>query len=692
MKISLVTSPHLDHSVFHRGADRSVATESIDYAQRFAPMGLISLACAVEGKAMVEIADINKMINSRRLPMSSSFYDEAAEWLLGGSPDLIGFMTETDSYHHLLRICERIKARRPAVLTALGGVHASAAHSETIRDFPAVDFIVRGEGEEAFRSVVDALKEGGDLSRAHNVTFRQGGHVVSTSDLPLISDLDTLPFPDFSRIELDPQDIIYVEIGRGCPFRCNFCFTAPYWQRKHRIKSGERVLRELRYFKERYGRTDFNFTHDLLTTDRRWVLAFCQLLDASGLNVTWTCSSRTDTIDEEQIYWMKRAGCRDIYFGVEAGTQEMQARIDKNLDLAEAESIITRATEEGIGATVGFIAGLPGESDVSLRGTLNQAFKFLALPGAIVHLFGFNPYRGSPHYDRLSSILIFDDHFVDFPLSEDVHAENCSLMSAHFEIFSRYSRLAYYEGLTIGIIRAADEFFPMVNALRPLMLRLHARGADPLDILIGWTSWIAERNRIRGRSGARLYQGAIADFLEFLERHLSERDLLDDATGEMIRWELRKDLFRSRTHRPVSLPEWQGYAASTLFTNHSLVVDQFEHAGEFLGDDDGEAPRIYAFYVLQDGTPQIARLAPITALVLDLAAAGVDEGALLEGLGRQARNSEEENDSIRTQILALVEQLKSAGMLVHPGQVAGEESEQRNGHEGIKPGYIPVLD
>lgn len=689
MKISLVTSPHLDHSVFHRGADRSVSTESIDYAQRFAPMGLISLACAVESEATAAIADINKAINSRRLPMSSRFYDEAAEWLLAGSPDLVGFMTETDSYHHLLRICERIKARRPGTLTTLGGVHASAAHWETIRDFPAVDFVVRGEGEDAFRSVVDALKRDGDLGRAHNVTFRQGEHVVSTNDLPLIPDLDTLPFPDFSRIDLDPQDIIYVEIGRGCPFRCNFCFTAPYWQRKHRIKSGERVLRELRYFKERYGRTDFNFTHDLLTTDRRWVLEFCRLLDASGLRITWTCSSRTDTIDEEQIYWMKRAGCRDIYFGVEAGTPEMQARIDKNLDLEEAERNITRATEEGIGATVGFIAGLPGESDVSLRGTLNEAFKFLGLPGAIVHLFGFNPYRGSPHYDRLSSILIFDDHFVDFPLSEDVHAENCRLMAAHFEIFSRYSRLAYYEGLTIGIIRAADEFFPMVNALRSLMLRVHARGADPLDILIGWTSWIAERNRSQGRSGARLYQGSIADFLEFLESHLRQRDMLDDATREMIRWELRKDLFRSRGHKPSTLPEWKGYPGTTLFTNHSLVMDRFDHAGEFLGEEGSQGESGYAFYALQDGNPRVARLGPLGRLVLDLAAGGVDESELLHGLlggGREPRG-----DAAAMGIIELLEQLKAAGMLLYAGGAA-PRSGRVEGHEGIKPGYIPILD
>ncbi|HET6979910.1 MAG TPA: radical SAM protein [Pyrinomonadaceae bacterium] len=688
MKVLLVTSPHLDHSVFHLGAGRSTASKSARYAQSFAPMGLVSLAGAVESEATVQIADINKSINQHVLSMSRDFYDEAAEWLLGYQSDLIGFMTESDSYHHLLRICQSIKSRKPQTLTVLGGVHATAAHYETLRDFPCVDFILRGEGENAFRSLLDTLKSGGDLTKVGNLSYRHVDEIVSTIGEPLIENLDILPFPNFSYLKLEPEDIIYLEVGRGCPFKCNFCFTAPYWQRKHRIKSPARVMRELAYFKNEYARTDFNFTHDLLTTDRRWVLEFCRTLAESDLNVTWTCSSRTDTLDEEQIYWMQRAHCRDIYFGVETGTSEMQARINKNLNLEEAERIIGRSIEAGIGATVGFIAGLPGESDTSLRGTLNEALYFLGLPKTTVHLFGFNPYRGSPHFEQIKSRLVFDDHFVDFPLSDEVHTENCELMRSHFEIFSRYSRLASYEGLDVGMIRAADEFFPMVNALRQLMLRVHTMGVDPLNILIAWTNWIASKNRRRSNLPARLYQGTVTEFLGFLETHLRSNALLDPATEEMIRWERHKDVFRSNSNLP---PIVNSDDDGAMYTNPSMLTDHFERVAEFLPNSGTAKTGTFGFYARRDGTPAIVHLEEIALLILDLAKLGVDPAELLDEIEAMVDTNIAASVPGREALVMLLGELESLELLVSPS-IPDELTGARNvKHEGIKQGYIPLV-
>jgi radical SAM superfamily enzyme YgiQ (UPF0313 family) len=667
MKILLVTSPHLDHSAYHRGGDKSSQPGSIRYAQSFAPMGLISLAGAVESDAEVQIADINKAINDCLLPMSPEFYDVTADWLVSYDSDIIGFMTETDSYHHLLRISRKIKERKAGIQTLLGGVHATAVHHETLRDFPTVDFVIRGEGENAFLSFVQALKMGSDLSKVGNLTYRDGNNIMSTQGLPLIENLDHLPFPDFSRLKLAADDVIYVEIGRGCPFKCNFCFTAPYWQRRHRIKSPGRILTELAYFKTTYGRTDFNFTHDLFTTDRRWVVDFCQQLHKSKLDVTWTCSSRTDTLDEEQIYWMRRAGCRDIYFGVETGTDEMQAKIEKNLDLEKADQIIRRSAEEGIGATVGFIAGLPGESDFTLRGTLQKAFYFLGLPGTTVHLFGFNPYRGSPHFEKIKPMLMFDEHFVDFPLSEQTHAENCQLMSSHFEIFSRYSRMTTYDGLRVGTIRAADEFFPMVNALRSLMLRIASRGVDPLDLLISWTDWIEAKNRQGHNLVARLYQGEIADFIEFLSLYLEDQGVLDEVTEEMIRWEQMKNIFRSQVFPSTQQMPPSKRADAVLVTNPSVHIAHFKHTNIFLTNTESNKPGAFAFYAHCDGTPAIVRLEPLMLLVLNIANEGSTSYDLLdtvEELAGVGKGSE----PARTAFLNLIDNLGRLDLLVSANQ------------------------
>jgi len=692
LKILLVTSPHLNHSVFLTKADRTTTSDSTRYAQNFVPMGLISVACAVKLEATVKIADINKAINQHLLPMSRDFYDETANWLLGYGADLIGFMTEADSYHHLLRTCTAIKARSPQTLTLLGGVHASTVHDETLRNFQDVDLIVRGEGEKPFYSLIKTLKSGGNLAEVNNLSYRDGSRIASTALLPLIDDLDTLPFPDFPCFEMTPDDIIYLEVGRGCPFKCNFCFTASYWQRKHRIKSPARVMRELSYFKTEYGRTDFNFTHDLLTTDRRWVIDFCRQLSATDLNVTWTCSSRTDTIDEEQIYWMRRAGCREIYFGVETGTSQMQTKIDKNLDLDNAQYIIGKSTEAGIGVTVGFIAGLPGESAVSLRGTLNKAFYYLSLPESTVHLFGFSPNRGSPHFEQIKAELIFDDHFVDFPLSDEVHAENCRLMQRHFEMFSRYSRLASYEDLDVGVIRAADEFFPMVNALRQLLLRIYARGIDLLDLLIAWTETIASKNRQRGSPSARLYQGTLNNFLGFLEIYLSTKDLLDVATAEMIRWELHKNVFRTETNPPPFVQSSETEETSgehKLYTNPSILTDYFEHASEFLPENNTLKAGTFAFYARRDGTPSVAYLEEIALLILELAKQGIVGNELLDEIEKFVDDPNDDSLSGRHALASLIEQLENTDLLI-PATLSNEVMIEMNAtHEGIKRGYIP---
>jgi radical SAM superfamily enzyme YgiQ (UPF0313 family) len=620
MRVSLVTSPHLDHSVFHRRESGVRPNGRTRFAQCFAPMGLLSLAGQIEPVAPSVIADVNKAINSQRLPMSPSFYDATAEWLLEADPDLVGIMTEADSYHHVVRIAQALKARRRSVLTVLGGPHASAVHRETLELFAGVDYIVRGEGEIAFEQLVRALGGGGDVSGVGNLTYRSGGRDIATNaELPLIADLDTLPWPDVARIDLAPEDIVYLEVGRGCPFRCNFCFTAPYWKRKHRIKSAERVIAELVYFRDRYGRTDFNFTHDLLTTDRRWVLDFCRKAVARRLGVTWTCSSRTDTIDQEQIEWMRKAGCRDIYFGVEAGTAEMQAKIDKHLDLVQSRAIVRAAVDEGIGATVGFIAGLPGESAVTLRGTLGEAFHYLSLNGTTVHLFGFSPYKGSSQFPQIDSELVLDDRFIDFPLSDAVHTENAVLMREHMDVFARYGRLRTFDGLPEEIVRTAEEFFPIVNALRPLMLHLVERGLDPFETLLAWSRWIGDANARAGHAASGMYAGTIDQFIAFLTSYLPATPHWDGVVVEMLRWEKTKNVLRTHT-LAARLPQALAVADSIALTrNPTLLMERFRYARSFVPDAGADVADSFGFYLHADGSSAIVALGELAALILEVA-------------------------------------------------------------------------
>jgi radical SAM superfamily enzyme YgiQ (UPF0313 family) len=652
MRVSLVTSPHLDHSSFAHS--RSDVNGRL--AQTFVPMGLISIAATVDRSSHVHILDINKAINSQRLPMSDSFYDVTAEWILETQPDMVGFMTEADSYHHLLRILQSIKNRMPSITTVLGGVHATAVHYETIMEFAAVDLIIRGEGELAFPNLVRALIKSDELSTVSNLTYRDKSLVRSTSDAPLIHNLDELPFPQFEKLQIEKEDAIYLEIGRGCPFKCNFCFTAPYWKRKHRIKTPTRIIQEIDYLSHHYGRTDLNFTHDLFTTDREWVIRFCKEIVSKRVSVTWTCSSRTDTLDEEQLYWMKAAGCRDIYFGVETGTAEMQKRIEKNLDLARAREIIAETVRSGVGVTVGFIAGLPGESAASLRGTLDEAFHYLHSDNSTVHLFGFCPYRGSPHFEKIVHSLDLDDQFIDFPLGEDAHLQNHSLMARHFVLFSRYGRLRDLS-ISRDILRAAEEYFPIMNALKTLMTYLLTshRDIDSLNLLESWCDWISTEDSEGEISNLRI-QGTIGDFLRFLPGYLAERGWLDAVAEELIAWEAEKHLLRTAgSQRGKTLDT---LISNTLRPNPSVRLRHFRHAPKLLV---GQEPGLFAFYLRRNGNPSIARLGEVSGMILQLAQNGIDLSDLLNGLHCTCSIPRE---SLR-QVASVMEELKGQDLVLH---------------------------
>ncbi len=621
MNILLVTSPHLDHSFFHRNTN-STTNRAINIAQKFVPMGLLSIATALHEFTSVKILDINKALNKKFIKLDHNFYNSIVDWLLSYSPDLIGFMTEADSYHHLLRIAEQLKRTSPEILFLMGGPHASAVHYDTIKDIEYVDFILRGEGEKAFVSLVKELSAKSSLSKVGNLTYRQNKNVFVNPDLPLISNLDDLPFPDFSLIELEDEDIIYLEIGRGCPFRCNFCFTAPYWQRKHRIKSSARIIQELKYLKENYSRTDFNFTHDLFTTDRKWVLSFCKALVENKLNITWTCSSRTDTLDEEQIHWLAAAGCRNIYFGIESGSRDMQKKICKNLDLEEAFTIVKSTVNSGIGVTVGFIAGLPGESEYSLRQTLEESFKYLALKDSTVHLFGYHPYVGSNNFSNIEKHLVFNPNFVDFPLPSEVHQENCKFMSSHFKLFTRYSCPNNYNSLNLGLLKAADEFFPLVNALRELLLFLHSRfEIDLFRILNDWSIWIFNKNKQQGENEERLYQGNIEEFLQFLRNFIESELITAPIISEYISWELLKHILRTNSEIieeiGIQLIPKNKNQDEIYVKNPTVKVDTFRFAYIFLGKN-GYTKKRYAFYNKIDGRPQIIQFNILFETILNL--------------------------------------------------------------------------
>lgn len=636
MKVTLCTSPHLNRSPLFDGRDAYTDVANLPLAQTFVPMGLLSLAGAIAGPGMrVRIFDLNKTINSGAVPLNGDLYSVAAEMILSDAPDVVGFMTECDSFHHLVRICSSIKARAPRTAIVLGCVHASYNATQILQRYPFIDYIVREEGEVAFPQLLEAIRGERRLAAVGNLTYREDGEIRTQASLPLIPDLDTLPFPDMSLVTLDPTDAVWIEIGRGCPFKCNFCVTAPYWSRRHRIKSPQRILSELRFFRDAFARRDFNFTHDLFTTDRRWVLKFSAALAEADLGVTWTCSSRTDTLDEEQLAAMAKAGCRDIYFGVETGTVEMQSAIDKGLGLSESRQIIDLCHRHGVSTTVGFIAGLPGETQETLAGTLREAASYLRMDRTVVHLFGYCPYRGSSNFVNIESSLVPEIQFVDFPLDKATDAENRALIQSHRDVFARYSRLAgHREAGFDTILEVAEEYFPILNSVPHVTRYLAEAGIEPYDQLCAWARWLSSQRNSASERNYDAHLGSIGDFLDFAAELRASRGLGGEAFDDLLKWERMKQLFRSEapgTQLPIDVAaDGQG---SRMRLNPTVRVEQFRHAPEIDTPAADGAPVSVAFLRRRDGGAGIVRVGLLATAIMQVAGETGHPSRLTAALG-----------------------------------------------------------
>lgn len=516
MRIVLATSPHVKHgSVLQTDFEPSAR-----HMYSFAPVGLLSLAAAIEESEAgddIVLVDINRLIGAGQIPLDGRFYVALATHIANQESDVVGFMTECDSYHHVLQVCAALKRLSPRCHIVLGGPHASVVAKETLARSQSVDAIVVGEGEETFIAWLDAIRRGSGAIVDGVVARNQAGEIVIGAPRKLIAGLDSLPIPAYHLYHPDPDEEIFVEVGRGCPFQCAFCSTAPYWQRRHRVKSGRRILEELRLLSQRFGTKRVHFTHDLFTANRKWVVEVCDNLIEADLGVAWTCSARTDTVDSELLSLMARAGCNAIYFGIESGSERILADIGKNIPSKTSIAAVKACKAAGIAPNIGLIIGFPSEDLESFEQTMIGYEYYLRLGCRPSHIFGYCPFAGSSMFKGTNDYR-YSGHFVDIPLGRDVDEANRCMIANDPELFSSYFRpkLPDIEGKFPRAIDAVDEFSPLVEAMLIPALELARRLGGMHEVYTRWIGWIETNNRQRRAAEYRISYGTPMQFAGFL--------------------------------------------------------------------------------------------------------------------------------------------------------------------------------
>lgn len=292
--------------------------------------------------------------------------DKIRDILEEKKPNVIGFSILHGNRWGGIDIARIAKEIIPGVTIVFGGVGATFLWEHFLTHFGEIDYIVLKEGEHTFLNLVKHLESGSPeaIESLDGLAFRKDGRAVRTPDAPPIAHLDDLP---------DPAGYFtypHLALTRGCAGNCHFCGSPRFWGRHVRYHSAEYFVGQIQRLYQK-GVRFFYFSDDTFTANRKRVIEVCKRILETGLDIAWNAISRVDYVNEEALFWMRKAGCIQISYGVESGSEKIRNFLQKKIATGRILEAFDLTQKHGIMARAYFIYGCPGESPQTIQETLD---------------------------------------------------------------------------------------------------------------------------------------------------------------------------------------------------------------------------------------------------------------------------------------------------------------------------------
>jgi len=300
-------------------------------------------------------------------------------------PDVLGVSTTFSSYKMGLSIAEKVKKHNPRCIIVFGGRHVSFRDVQVLNNRHEVDYVVRGEGEMAFRKLLDVLTAGGDLRKVPGLTFRNDAGKVIRNEVGISPDVNDLPYPEreFCNLEayfqVQKDTYLYrdyrlartasVLAGRGCPYKCIFCEEDKF-SLVSRTRDPKDVVNEIELLQHRYCADSIKFNDNDISWDKTNLRGICEEILSRDLRFKWLATCRADELNLGLLQLMKRSGCIGLFLGGESGSQKMLNAYNKHLRLEKIRETATLIRKLGMRSVWSFILGGPEESSATLRETV----------------------------------------------------------------------------------------------------------------------------------------------------------------------------------------------------------------------------------------------------------------------------------------------------------------------------------
>jgi len=294
------------------------------------------------------------------------------------NPDMVVVETSFTSLNNDLSVCKRIKDEIEVPIVIVGP--PTSQFVEKMLDY--ADIVARYEYDFTLAELAERVDNGRDFQDVLGVSFKQNGRIFHNPDRPFSTSeqLDELPFvSEVYKRHLNGYDyflnyslypMVQIFTGRGCPYKCTFCsWPQTFMGRKYRVRSIENILDELEWIEENLKVKEVFFEDDTFTISKKRVLKFCRGYRERGLEISWSCNARVDTLDLETMKEMKKANCRFLIVGFESADDNILKNIKKGFTVEKAREFAKNTKKAGLLLHADFIIGLPGESKETIEKT-----------------------------------------------------------------------------------------------------------------------------------------------------------------------------------------------------------------------------------------------------------------------------------------------------------------------------------
>jgi len=351
----------------------------------------------------------------------------------------LGVIAGYYQYKKLLKISDAINKSRNRPFYIIGG-HGPSPEPEYFLRKTGADVAVIGEGEETIVELMESIGNTRRLATVRGIAYRDGNQVIINKRRPTIKNIDSIPFPAFHLFPIDyyrllrPPNVRKTDFvmpvlsGRGCTYKCNFCYRM---DKGYRPRSSESIIEEIKLLKKDYGITYIIFSDELLMSSVKRTVSLCENFLKAKLDIIWDCNGRLNNARPEVLRLMKQAGCVFINYGIESFDDKVLETMNKLLTTEQIIKGVEATLEEGISPGLNIIFGHIGDNEEVLKKGVNFLLKYRDL-SQMRTIRPVTPYPGAPlYYYAIKRGLLKDceDFYENKHVNSDLLAVNFTDMT-----------------------------------------------------------------------------------------------------------------------------------------------------------------------------------------------------------------------------------------------------------------------